>query len=80
MARVPLSKREDMDADGQAVWDKIGSKRGGVAQNYAALLNNPKATGSMVHLGGYVRYEASLNPRMLVLRPPGRPKATTCGP
>jgi hypothetical protein len=42
MTRVPLAKREEMDAAGQAVWDEIGSRRGGVARNYAALLNKPQ--------------------------------------
>ena len=67
MTRVPLAKREEMDAAGQAVWDEIGSRRGGVARNYAALLNNPKAAGSLAHLGGYARYETPLDPRIKAL-------------
>lgn len=56
-----------MDASEQAVCDEIGSKRDGVAHNYATLLNNHKAAGSMAHLRGYVRYETSLNPRIKAL-------------
>ena len=67
MTRVPYAKREDMDAAGQAVWDEIETSRGGVARNYAALLNNPQAAGSMAHLGGYARYETPLAPRVKAL-------------
>ncbi len=67
MTRVPYATREAMDAAGQAVWDEIETSRGGVARNYAALLNNPQAAGSMAHLGGYARYQAPLDPRVKFL-------------
>ena len=67
MARVPFAVREAMDAAGQAVWDEIESSRGGVARNYAALLNNPAAAGSLAGLGGYARYETPLPPRLKAL-------------
>ena len=43
MARVPFAERSNMTSEGQAVWDDIENSRGGVARNYAALLNNPEA-------------------------------------
>ncbi len=49
------------------MWDEIESTRGGVARNYAALLNNPQAAGSMAHLGGYARYDTNLPPRVKAL-------------
>ena len=67
MARVPFAVREALDAAGQAVWDEIESSRGGVARNYAALLNNPAAAGSLAGLGGYARYETPLPPRIKAL-------------
>ena len=67
MARVPFAVRETMDAAGQAVWDEIESSRGGVARNYAALLNNPQAAGRLAGLGGYARYETPLPPRIKAL-------------
>ena len=67
MARVPFAVRETMDAAGQAVWDEIESSRGGVARNYAALLNNPPAAGSLAGLGGYARYETPPPPRIKAL-------------
>lgn len=64
MARVPFTTRESMTPEGQAVWDDIETTRGGVARNYAALLNNPEAAGSFAALGGYVRFETPLDPRV----------------
>ena len=67
MTRVPYATRETMDAAGQKVWDEIETSRGGVARNYAALLNNPQASGAMAGLGGYVRYETPMDPRIKAL-------------
>ena len=68
MARVPFAQRDSMTPEGQKVWDEIESTRGGVARNYAALLNNPQAAGSMAHLGGYARYDTNLPPRVIESR------------
>ncbi len=67
MTRVPYATRENMDAAGQAVWDEIETSRGGVARNYAAILNNPQAAGALAGLGGYARYETPLPPRIKAL-------------
>ena len=67
MARVPFAQRSNMTPEGQAVWDDIENSRGGVARNYAALLNNPDAAKYMSVLGGYARYETPLNPRVKAL-------------
>ena len=67
MARVPFATRETMSPEGQQVWDDIQTSRGGVQPNYAALLNNPPAAGSFAGLGGYVRFETPLNPRVKAL-------------
>ena len=67
MTRVPYATREKMDAASQAVWDEIETSRGGVALNYAALLNNPQASGAMAGLGGYARYETPMDPRIKAL-------------
>ena len=67
MTRVPYATRDGMDAAGQAVWDEIETSRGGVARNYAAILNNPQAAGAMAGLGGYARYETPLPPRVKAL-------------
>ena len=67
MARVPFATRESMTPEGQKVWDEIETSRGGVARNYAALLNNPKAASNFAVLGGYARYETPLPPRIKAL-------------
>ena len=67
MTRVPYATREGMDAAGQAVWDEIETSRGGVARNYAAILNNPLAAGALAGLGGYARYETPLPARIKAL-------------
>ncbi len=67
MARVPFATRESMTPEGQQIWDEIENSRGGVARNYAALLNNPQAAGSYAGLGGYVRFETPLDRRVKAL-------------
>ncbi|NQW24410.1 MAG: hypothetical protein HQ475_13315 [SAR202 cluster bacterium] len=67
MTRVPFATRENMDAAGQVIWDDIETSRGGVARNYAALLNNPEASKAMIGLGTYARYETPLEPRIKAL-------------
>jgi len=67
MARVPITTRESMTPEGQKIWDDIEQSRGGVARNYAAILNNPQAAGSMADLGGYARFETPLDPRIKTL-------------
>ena len=56
MTRVPYATRETMDAGGQTIWDDIETSRGGVARNYAALLNNPQASAAMIGLGTCLLY------------------------
>jgi len=67
MARVPFVQRDTMTPAGQQAWDEIEGSRGGVARNYAALLNNPQAARSYANLGGYVRFETPLDPRVKAL-------------
>ena len=67
MARVPFATRESMSPEGQKVWDEIDSSRGGVARNYAALLNNPQAAEKLAVLGGYARFETPLDARVKTL-------------
>ncbi len=61
MARVPLKQREDLSPEDQQIWDEVGNSRGGVAPNFQAIFNNPKAAGNLAHLGGYVRFGNSLD-------------------
>ena len=67
MTRVPYANRDTMDVHGQEIWDDIETSRGGVARNYAALLNNPDASAAMIGLGTYARYNTPLDPRIKAL-------------
>ena len=67
MARVTFATRATMTPEGQKIWDEIETSRGGVARNYAALLNNPKAASGLAALGGYARFETALEPRIKTL-------------
>ena len=67
MARVTFATRESMTPEGEKIWDEIETSRGGVARNYAALLNNPKAAAGLAALGGYARFETPLDPRIKTL-------------
>ncbi len=67
MTRVPFAQRDQMTPEGQQVWDEIESSRGGVARNYAAILNNPQAARAFAALGGYARFETPLDPRVKTL-------------
>lgn len=67
MARVPFATREQMSPQDRKIWDEIESSRGGVARNFAAILNNPQAAGKMATLGAYVRYETPLPSRIKAL-------------
>ena len=37
MARVPFADRNNMDSEGQAIWDEIDQSRGGVARNLSLI-------------------------------------------
>jgi 4-carboxymuconolactone decarboxylase len=67
MARVRPLEREDLPAEHRHIYDDIAGSRGRVQPNFKALLNNPLATARMAALGGYVRFETPLPPRVKVL-------------
>ena len=67
MARMRSLEREDLAAEHQHIYDDIASSRGRVQPNFKVLLNNPLATARMAALGGYVRFETPLSPRVKML-------------
>ena len=82
MSRVPFMTRDAMTPEGQEIWDEIETSRGGVARNYAALLNNAKAASSLAALGGYARFETPSIPGSRPWpswRRRGKPAAITFG-
>ena len=62
MARVPYVSRDELDAEGQQIYDKIASDRGQteVGLQFRALLNNPQAAGHLTSLGATLRFQSSM--------------------
>jgi len=62
MTRVPYVSRDELDAEGQGIYDQIAADRGRteVGLQFRALLNNPKAAGHLTSLGATLRFESSI--------------------
>jgi hypothetical protein len=58
MARVPYVERDDLDAEGQEIYDRIRRDRNApeVGLQFRALLHNPKAAGYLTSLGAQLRF------------------------
>ncbi len=62
MARVPYVNREDLDAEGQTIYDRIRQDRNApeVGRQFRALLHNPKATSYLTSMGAQLRFQSAL--------------------
>lgn len=62
MARVPYVEREEMDAEGQEIYDCIRRDRNAdkVGLQFRALLNSPKAAGFLTSMGAELRFRSAL--------------------
>ena len=62
MARVPYVDREEMDAEGQAIYDRIRQDRNAprVGLQFRALLHNPKAAGYLTSMGAELRFKSAI--------------------
>jgi 4-carboxymuconolactone decarboxylase len=62
MARVPYVKREELDGEGQEIYDRIRRDRNApeVGLQFRALLNSPKAAGYLTSLGAELRFRSAL--------------------
>ena len=62
MARVPYVKREELDAEGQEIYDRIRRDRNApeVGLQFRALLQSPKAAGYLTSLGAELRFRSAL--------------------
>ena len=68
MARIAtIDKREDLAPENQKVYDAIAQSRGNVGGPWRALLHSPDLAQRTMHLGSYVRFESSLDRRLLEL-------------
>ena len=62
MARVPYVSRDELDGDGQAIYDRIREDRGvdEVGLQFRALLHSPLAAGYLTSLGASLRFRSSM--------------------
>ena len=62
MARVPYVQRDELDADGQEIYDRIRRDRNApeVGLQFRALLHSPKATGYLTSLGAQLRFQSAM--------------------
>ena len=68
MARIAtIDKKEDLAQEDQKIYDAIAASRGVVGGPWLALLHSPELAGRTAHLGSYVRFESSLDRKLLEL-------------
>ena len=62
MARVPYVAREELDAEGQAIYDRIRQDRNAaeVGLQFRALLHSPRAAGYLTSLGAQLRFQSAM--------------------
>lgn len=66
MARIAtIDKKEDLKAEDQKVYDAIAQSRGAVGGPWRALLHSPEMAQRTMHLGSYVRFESSLDHKVI---------------
>lgn len=62
--RMPLVPESQWNDEQRAALAELTKSRGGVRGPFCALMRNPKLMDSMQRLGGYIRFNASLNLRV----------------
>lgn len=68
MARIAtIQSKEDLAPEHQAVYDSIVASRGVVGGPFLALLHSPELAQRTAHLGSYVRFESSLDRKLIEL-------------
>jgi 4-carboxymuconolactone decarboxylase len=66
MARIAtIDKREDLALADQRVYDAIAQSRGAVGGPWRALLHSPELAQRTMHLGSYIRFESSLDHKVV---------------
>jgi 4-carboxymuconolactone decarboxylase len=64
MSRIPELSRDELDADGQQLYDEILAVRGSIAGPFRVWLYSPEFTRRATQLGEFLRYHTSLSPRL----------------
>lgn len=66
MARIAtITKKEDLKPGDQKIYDAIAQSRGVVGGPWLALLHSPEIAYRTMHLGSYVRFESSLDHKVI---------------
>jgi len=66
MARIAtIEKKEDLKQEDQKIYDAIAQSRGVVGGPWKALLHSPEMAYRTMHLGSYVRFESSLDHKVI---------------
>ncbi len=66
MARIAtIDKKEDLAPEDQPVYEAIAQSRGAVGGPWRALLYSPELARRTMHLGSYVRFESSLDHKLI---------------
>jgi 4-carboxymuconolactone decarboxylase len=66
MARIAtITRKEELAPEGQKVFDAIAQSRGLVGGPWLALLHSPEMAQRTMHLGSYVRFESTLDHKIL---------------
>jgi 4-carboxymuconolactone decarboxylase len=68
MARIAtIQKKEDLAPEHQLIYDSIAASRGVVGGPFLGLLHSPELAQRTAHLGSYVRFESSLDHKLIEL-------------
>src|SRR5216117_4541004 len=64
---IPITSKDQVAAKDHAIVDGITASRGAIQGPFTMFLHSPELAGRLAHLGGYVRFEGSLDMRVRVL-------------
>jgi 4-carboxymuconolactone decarboxylase len=68
VARIAtITTKEELAPDGQQVYDAIAKSRGVVGGPWLALLHSPELAQRTMHLGSYIRFESTLERKLVEL-------------
>jgi 4-carboxymuconolactone decarboxylase len=68
MARITtINNKEDLAPEHQPIYDTIVQSRGVVGGPWLAMLHSPELTARTAHLGSFVRFESSLDNKLIEL-------------
>jgi 4-carboxymuconolactone decarboxylase len=68
MARLePIKSKEQLPEKDQAIAEAVVASRGGIQGPFTMLLHAPQLAKHLVNVGGYIRFEGSLDMRVRVL-------------